>query len=160
MTQSPSPWLFATVVYISKVHSFELAHLPPYKIDIGDGQTIRQDHVFERHIGYTANLKLDVTHATETITAFDPGMIPDGISVEKVQEEVNDYNQKEIGKALEVLFNKSTPVHINIPFEEPLYNTVSSPVVKIPDLVRNEPPSENAGDLSSFLEHWNKAGAR
>ena len=32
------------------------ADRPFYKIDVGDGQTIRQDHVFDRHIGYSANL--------------------------------------------------------------------------------------------------------
>ena len=33
------------------------ADRPNHKIDIGDGQTIRQDNVFKRHIGYSANLK-------------------------------------------------------------------------------------------------------
>ena len=32
------------------------ADRPAHLIDIGDGQTIRQPHVFEKHIEYTTNL--------------------------------------------------------------------------------------------------------
>ena len=96
------------------------ADRPPYKIDIGDGQTIRQDFVFERHIGYSANLKLDVSHAVAKIEAFDPFLL------ETTQEEVEHFNQKEVENALHIARTKKLPVHINIPFEEPLYGLVDA----------------------------------
>jgi 2-succinyl-5-enolpyruvyl-6-hydroxy-3-cyclohexene-1-carboxylate synthase len=136
------------------------ADRPPYKIDIGDGQTIRQDDVFARHIGYTANLKLDVSHATQTIARFDPDRLGKGTSLLKIQEEVNEYNQSEIGKAMEELFSNSLPVHINIPFEEPLYNTVSSPELELRDAGRPVTTKETREDLTSFLELWNKAARK
>ena len=73
------------------------ADRPQSKIDIGDGQTIRQENVFKNHSLYNANL-------TETA------------SVE---------NDLKINKAINTAFTKKGPVHINAPFEEPLYQTVS-----------------------------------
>ena len=46
------------------------ADRPLYKIDIGDGQTIRQENVLEKHIGYTANLKQDVAHSPDKVAHF------------------------------------------------------------------------------------------
>ncbi|WP_350291724.1 2-succinyl-5-enolpyruvyl-6-hydroxy-3-cyclohexene-1-carboxylic-acid synthase [uncultured Croceitalea sp.] len=92
------------------------ADRPPYKIDVGDGQTIRQDHVFDRHIGYSANLKLDVSHAQERIARYAPDLLSQN------QSKVDLFNKKEITEALSVAFNKRLPVHINVPFEEPLYD--------------------------------------
>lgn len=91
------------------------ADRPPYKIDVGDGQTIRQDHVFQRHIGYSANLKLDVAHATQKIEDYQPELL------DATQNEINDFNLKEIFSALDMALEDMLPVHINIPFEEPLY---------------------------------------
>jgi 2-succinyl-5-enolpyruvyl-6-hydroxy-3-cyclohexene-1-carboxylate synthase len=73
------------------------ADRPQSKIDIGDGQTIRQENVFKNHSLYNANL-------TEIA------------SVE---------NDLKINKAINTAFTKKGPVHINAPFEEPLYQTVS-----------------------------------
>lgn len=92
------------------------ADRPPYKIDVGDGQTIRQDHVFDRHIGYSANLKLDVSHAQERIARYAPDLLS------QKQSKVDVFNSKEITEALNVAFSKRLPVHINAPFEEPLYD--------------------------------------
>ncbi|MBT8280382.1 MAG: 2-succinyl-5-enolpyruvyl-6-hydroxy-3-cyclohexene-1-carboxylic-acid synthase [Muriicola sp.] len=136
------------------------ADRPPYKIDIGDGQTIRQDRVFDRHIGYSANLKLDVSHATKAISSFAPQMIPEGESAESIQDEIWDYNKNEIGKAFDILFQKSLPVHINIPFEEPLYDTVSS-LDKHLELSTGPKYSIKAiEDLSDFQNQWNKASKK
>ena len=91
------------------------ADRPPYKIDVGDGQTIRQDNVFDRHIGYSANLKIDSIHATDRLSYYQPEIL------EQSQESINQQNQKEIQNAFRVAFNQKLPIHINIPFEEPLY---------------------------------------
>lgn len=74
------------------------ADRPQSKIDIGDGQTIRQQNVFENHSVYNANLTEDA-------------------SVE---------NDLKINKAIETAILQKGPVHINAPFEEPLYETVET----------------------------------
>ncbi|PKB18429.1 2-succinyl-5-enolpyruvyl-6-hydroxy-3-cyclohexene-1-carboxylic-acid synthase [Flavobacterium sp. 5] len=73
------------------------ADRPQSKIDIGDGQTIRQQNVFENHSLYNANLT----------------------------EEVSKENDRKINEAINMAIDKKGPVHINAPFEEPLYETVS-----------------------------------
>nr|WP_297787868.1 2-succinyl-5-enolpyruvyl-6-hydroxy-3-cyclohexene-1-carboxylic-acid synthase [uncultured Allomuricauda sp.] len=101
------------------------ADRPSYRIDIGDGQTIRQENVLEKHIGYSANLKQDVSHATQTISKYGKSLLNES------QEEIQSHNENEIGKALSVAFDEKYPVHINVPFEEPLYGRVEAPTVKI-----------------------------
>ena len=73
------------------------ADRPSDKIDIGDGQTIRQENVFQNHSIYNANLA-------------------DGASSE---------NDQKIIEALTIAVQEKGPVHINAPFEEPLYETVN-----------------------------------
>lgn len=79
------------------------ADRPKHLIDIGDGQTIRQEYVFKNHILFEVNCK-------------------EGIDF---QEE----NENQINTALEISFLQQGPVHINIPFSEPLYDTVTKPLV-------------------------------
>ncbi|WP_121965171.1 2-succinyl-5-enolpyruvyl-6-hydroxy-3-cyclohexene-1-carboxylic-acid synthase [Myroides sp. N17-2] len=74
------------------------ADRPTSKIDIGDGQTIRQRNVYENHIIYNANLS----------------------------EEANQENDILINNAINTAIAQKGPVHINAPFEEPLYNTVDT----------------------------------
>src|SRR6056297_1920178 len=103
------------------------ADRPGYRIDIGDGQTIRQENVLEKHIGYSANLKQDVSHANQTISKYGKSLLNES------QEEIQKYNEGEIVKALSVAFDEKYPVHINVPFEEPLYGRVAEPSVQIQD---------------------------
>jgi 2-succinyl-5-enolpyruvyl-6-hydroxy-3-cyclohexene-1-carboxylate synthase len=74
------------------------ADRPKHLIDIGDGQTIRQENVFEKHILFSANL----------------------IENEKFKTR----NSQLIGEALQVAVSRKGPVHINVPFDEPLYEIV------------------------------------
>ena len=132
------------------------ADRPSYKIDIGDGQTIRQDHVFDRHIGYSANLKLDVIHATETIRNQGKGLISDTLPIEKQQEAVELFNAQELEKAIKTAIFSSAPVHINIPFEEPLYGTTLTPNKQHNnDLVK--PVEESLNTLDDYVSLWNSA---
>ena len=81
------------------------ADRPSDFIDIGDGQTIRQPNVFENHIFYNANC---------------------------VEEEAKmQYNQEVIYTALQIAQQKMGPVHINLPFSEPLYEKSQEALVKL-----------------------------
>ncbi|KGL63098.1 2-succinyl-5-enolpyruvyl-6-hydroxy-3-cyclohexene-1-carboxylic-acid synthase [Polaribacter sp. Hel1_85] len=74
------------------------ADRPKHLIDIGDGQTIRQENVFENHILFSANLIEDSKFKTQ--------------------------NLELISEALQISVSQKGPVHINVPFDEPLYETV------------------------------------
>ncbi|WP_293890386.1 2-succinyl-5-enolpyruvyl-6-hydroxy-3-cyclohexene-1-carboxylic-acid synthase [Flavobacterium sp.] len=73
------------------------ADRPFDKIDIGDGQTIRQENVFINHSLYNANLT----------------------------EDASEENDVFINQAINVAIARKGPVHINVPFEEPLYETTN-----------------------------------
>lgn len=79
------------------------ADRPNHLINIGDGQTITQPHVFGSHILYEANLKEDLKKSF--IKSFKR-------------------NNSIITKAIEVANTSKGPVHINAPFSEPLYETI------------------------------------
>lgn len=104
------------------------ADRPQSKIDIGDGQTIRQENVFANHSLYNANLR-------------------EAISVE---------NDNLIQMALYVAVTQKGPVHINAPFEEPLYETVSELQVK-PEIVDFNKEEKHFSLGNSTVETWNKA---
>lgn len=129
------------------------ADRPRYKIDVGDGQTIRQDNVFHRHIGYSANLKQDVTHASDRVLRYAPEYI-DG-SLTSAQKEVQGYNDSELNKAMSIAITTGLPVHINVRFEEPLYDKLENPSVS-PEIekvrVSGDEGLELIKDCASF---WN-----
>jgi 2-succinyl-5-enolpyruvyl-6-hydroxy-3-cyclohexene-1-carboxylate synthase len=102
------------------------ADRPAYKVDIGDGQTIRQESLFERHIGYTANLKQDITHAYTTLKRYGNDLFLENSRPERLQIQIQNYNDAELNKALRSAIVSNSPVHINIPFEEPLYDTLEN----------------------------------
>ena len=106
------------------------ADRPQSKIDIGDGQTIRQENVFENHSLYNANL----------------------------DEDVSKENDAKINRAIDTSLNEKGPVHINAPFEEPLYETTSELSVEV--LVNGFAtfiPVPIIEDLSEYAEIWNSS---
>ncbi|AXG71894.1 2-succinyl-5-enolpyruvyl-6-hydroxy-3- cyclohexene-1-carboxylate synthase [Kordia sp. SMS9] len=112
------------------------ADRPEYLIDVGDGQTIRQKHVFKSHINYEANLKQDITHKS-TILAETHQL---SLETEReLQENIQAYNEQEINAALNAAVEKNGPVHINAPFDEPLYTMedVQTVFPKVQPLVLN-----------------------
>lgn len=130
---------------------------PGYKIDIGDGQTIRQDHVFDRHILYSAHLKQDVVHATEAIISAGVKLTADPEKLSEVQEGILAYNQAELVRALGQAAFEMGPVHINVPFEEPLYGMLDT-VEKLPESKLEMPfPDPVPASLEAFAATWNKA---
>src|SRR5690606_3162167 len=104
------------------------ADRPQNKIDIGDGQTIRQENVFANHSLYNANL-------TEEASAENEKLINEAISVSAVQK---------------------GPVHINVPFEEPLYDTQDFCSVK-PKIESNENVINKLELSYETYDFWNHA---
>lgn len=105
------------------------ADRPTDFIDIGDGQTIRQENVYENHILYSANCK-------------------EG-------EEYQVSNETEINIALNTASELNGPVHINIPFSEPLYQTTEHQLVWPQNVKARKEDLKLEEDLSSFVEKWN-----
>jgi len=106
------------------------ADRPQSKIDIGDGQTIRQENVFANHSVFNANLT----------------------------EDASEENDLKINLAIETAILKKGPVHINAPFEEPLYETTETLSVhpKITDLPL-EKTVQKIDNSEEFVSVWNSA---
>lgn len=101
-------------------------------IDRGDGQTIRQAGVFSNFIDYQISF-------------------PSEAKTTDLQETYNI----EIQKALN--FAKTGPVHINMPFEEPLYKLVDAENLNLPKIDFDPPEYSVSNDeLSLFRESWLK----
>ena len=105
------------------------ADRPKHLIDIGDGQTIRQPNVFANHSLFNANLL-------------------DG-------ERYADENRQSIAEALQTCFIKNGPVHINVPFDEPLYETTDKFDITPLEVTEDLLEIEKTYDLSEFVEIWN-----
>ncbi|PWL39084.1 2-succinyl-5-enolpyruvyl-6-hydroxy-3-cyclohexene-1-carboxylic-acid synthase [Flagellimonas aquimarina] len=127
------------------------ADRPDYKIDIGDGQTIRQKNVFENHIGYSANLKQDASHATETYLSLNE------VGPRETQEEIQKYNEVELASALEKVILEKTPVHINIPFEEPLYGLSGEAGINIQNTKVSARNSQEIQNLEELISIWSSS---
>lgn len=109
------------------------ADRPAHLLNIGDGQTINQENVFSNHILYAANLK----------------------------EAQQTQNELIINEALQESVLKKGPVHINIPFSEPLYQTVETLSVN-PKVIRaNEIPNSLDESLVENLhKQWQEASKK
>jgi 2-succinyl-5-enolpyruvyl-6-hydroxy-3-cyclohexene-1-carboxylate synthase len=104
------------------------ADRPKDKIDIGDGQTIRQENVFKNHSLYNANLT----------------------------EKASKKNDILIHEALNVAITQKGPVHINAPFEEPLYETTTAlKVNSIAVSFAQESNNISADTIKHFATLWN-----
>ncbi|GGW64319.1 2-succinyl-5-enolpyruvyl-6-hydroxy-3-cyclohexene-1-carboxylate synthase [Winogradskyella epiphytica] len=138
------------------------ADRPEHRIDIGDGQTIRQKNVFGKHVIYSANLKLDLKESDSTMGT---GEMPTLKSLEQrlerflgVQKDIQTYNESEIHDALTEAKLNSGPVHINIPFDEPLYDTVAELSINPkPFKIQNREDRVDAFEIKSFLDIWQNA---
>ncbi len=103
------------------------ADRPSNKIDIGDGQTIRQRNVYDNHILYNANL----------------------------HETASEQNDGFIQEAIDYAIYKKGPVHINAPFEEPLYNTVDQ-LTYVPKLADDIKPEVADIPIELYAAQWKK----
>ena len=114
------------------------ADRPPHLINVGDGQTIIQPNAFGKHILFEANLK-------PTTKRFPFG-------VQYVQKKV----QTLISKALDTAHQKMGPVHINVPFDEPLYETVNQPIA-IQSVLKKDLLDTFTQISNSTLKTWQNA---
>ena len=131
----------------------------PYSIDIGDGQTIQQKGVFEPHLVDFTYLSPDVSHATATLLENpNQKLIPKKSTqkqIETKQKKIQKSNEEEINRVLSRAIQKSGPVHLNIPMEEPLYGMTTSPL-KIPQMITPE-ISNSELDFEVFKKKWQQA---
>ena len=114
------------------------ADRPQHLVNIGDGQTIIQPHAFGKHILFEANLTPPVK------TLFS--------SVLQAQRKA----QQLISKALDTAQQKMGPVHINVPFDEPLYQTVEQPI-KIHNPSKKTDTRDSVTLSTSVLKTWQNA---
>jgi 2-succinyl-5-enolpyruvyl-6-hydroxy-3-cyclohexene-1-carboxylate synthase len=103
------------------------ADRPEHLVGIGDGQTIVQTGVYGHHVLYEANLKLDKNGEHIPSKSIQEG----DLNIDATNFN-GSFNLKEINKAIGIALHNKGPVHINCPFDEPLYETEEkeeSPVV-------------------------------
>ena len=110
------------------------ADRPKHLIDVGDGQAIRQENVFKNHSLYNANLI-------------------------EGEQYINE-NKQHIIAAIKTTIEKNGPVHINVPFDEPLYETeskLSINEVVVEDVSETLKFNEN---LEKFASIWNSSAKK
>ena len=105
------------------------ADRPHDKIDIGDGQTIRQENVYTNHILFNANLLEDASPENDSL----------------------------INEAINTAMQLRGPVHINAPFEEPLYETVAGLTIQTPAIKPIVEDTSIQEDIKAYVDIWNKA---
>ncbi|MDO4762932.1 MAG: 2-succinyl-5-enolpyruvyl-6-hydroxy-3-cyclohexene-1-carboxylic-acid synthase [Flavobacteriaceae bacterium] len=107
------------------------ADRPSHFVDVFDGQTIRQNNVFQQHSCGNFNL------------------------LEDDEPTADEQNFEMIKQAIELCIEKKSPVHINIPLSEPLYEYVS----ELPLFPEIQPKQEEKTYEipKKLIEKWQKA---
>ncbi len=106
------------------------ADRPNYLIEQEDGQTIKQPNIFNNYIKHSVSLFLD-------------------------EEQKHDENQTLIEQALsKAIGSVKAPVHINMPFDEPIYETENYEFQPKNLKIKN---SINNVDYSYLHDAWNKS---
>ncbi|MCB2219577.1 MAG: 2-succinyl-5-enolpyruvyl-6-hydroxy-3-cyclohexene-1-carboxylic-acid synthase [Bacteroidetes bacterium] len=111
------------------------ADRPPNLIDQGDGQTIRQKNVFANYVVKSYELPEEIHSEKEMETAS------------KLISEAIDFTRYPAGG----------PVHINLPFTEPIYNQVKD-LPFSPKVIPSHPEERilSEKELNRLAETWNQ----
>ncbi len=103
------------------------ADRPKHLINVGDGQTINQEGVFSNHILHAANLT-----------------------------EEGSENGKLINEAINYAIQNSGPVHINVPFNEPLYELIED-FTEFPEVVEVKQEDTLTDDIEVYKNIWKES---
>ncbi len=109
------------------------ADRPPHLIDVGDGQTIIQKNIYSNYI--KKSYQLPVLLNTK----------------EKFKAAENIINEA-INKSL---FPQAGPVHINIPFDEPIYGTTNQQISGKASKIDNILPVISQNQIEKIAAKWN-----
>ncbi|MEZ4797708.1 MAG: thiamine pyrophosphate-binding protein [Flavobacteriaceae bacterium] len=138
------------------------ADRPEHLLNVGDGQTINQENVFQNHILFSANLKQDMRDINGFSQEDEPAILK---SLENklerlfgLQQGIQKQNESDINEAINTAIYKKGPVHINIPFDEPLYEMVDKLSVnpKIDDIVVKTKKVDDRL-LNDLVDQWYNA---
>lgn len=111
------------------------ADRPSHLIDVGDGQTIRQNNIYANYIKKSYQLPINLD-----------------------SKEIFEKAEKMINEALNSCnFPEAGPVHINIPFDEPIYNISASPILGNLTKYENEISAIGSNEINEIAEKWNKS---
>ncbi|WP_296316661.1 2-succinyl-5-enolpyruvyl-6-hydroxy-3-cyclohexene-1-carboxylate synthase [Winogradskyella sp. UBA3174] len=138
------------------------ADRPKHLIDIGDGQTIKQKNVYGDHVIYSTNLKLDLKDEQKLSSDEE---LPIFKNLEQkferllgIQKDIQSYNESEIHDALTLSHLNSGPVHLNIPFDEPLYERVEELTINPkPFKIQKRIEKIDNFEIKSGIDVWQSA---
>ena len=133
------------------------ADRPAYKVDIGDGQTIRQKDIYKKLCDINEELEQDLIHAAEEYHRCKGLSMPAEELLVKKQREINEKNERCTLKALRSAQLNRTPAHINIPFEEPLYNKVEALSYVPLSSTKEEAIEVDRGITKALMDAWRNA---
>jgi len=111
------------------------ADRPPHLIDVADGQTIRQKNVYNNFIKKSYQLPV-LLNTKEKLRATE----------ELINEAINNS-----------LFPEPGPVHINIPFDEPIYGTTDEQISGKLTKFKNKLPIIAETRIQEIATKWNNS---
>ena len=137
------------------------ADRPKHKIGIGDSQTIFQEQVFGKNILESKALMQDVNHNTdELLKSNTQKILKKNLTKKsfiKLQNDIQTSNDKIIKNSFSKCLGSLKPIHINVPFEEPLYNFQEKPTVSISSLLKKTPEKKSSTIEKEYrLEQFKK----
>ncbi len=109
------------------------ADRPPYLIDVGDGQTIKQNNVYANFIKKSYQLPLNIND--ESDRKYTENII---------NEAINSCVEPQCG-----------PVHINIPFDEPIYGVTNNHIQSMFSKAAKNVTACSALQMQKIAEQWN-----